>query len=586
MTVAPTDPRVEHDVIRGLLSRTPAVIGTNVVAALLFVGGLYETAGAAIVGWAVFYCALQGLRLVVWRGFRRDADPVAHAITWGRRQAMCMLVFGVAYGLPVLLMFPHDDLARQLFCLTALAVTAIGAGVTTLGYPPSLLAFIVPVLLQGAWRGWGEDGAVFAALAVCLVALIPVLAWFSVAQARVLRAALAARYENLALVAELTEQKQAAERANRAKSRFFAAASHDLRQPLQALGLHAAALRDSRRDAADARAVDQILSSIDALESLFDELLDISRLDAGHYKPALSHFSVRALFDRLGSHYGPLARRNGLALVFDDAGAVAHTDAVLIERVLGNFIANALRYASTGFVTVRCRPRGGHLVLEVADTGPGIPREEHERIFDEFYQLGNPERDRRKGMGLGLATVRRIAQLLDSRVMVDSEPGRGSVFAIEVPAGDAASVVAGPAVPAAPDLDALRGRVIGIVEDEVDVREGLVKILESWRCRPVPAASAVELAAAVKGEGLRLDAVLVDYRLREQENGLLAIRALRERFGAALPALIVSGDTSEDVLRDVRGAQLTLLAKPVRAARLRAALQHLLAADAAAVRTR
>jgi len=582
MSARPADPRVQHDVIRDLLARTPAVIGTNVVAALLFVGGLYETEGSAIVLWAVFYCLLQGPRLLVWRGFQRDADPLAHAAAWGRRHALCVLVIGAAYGLPVLLLFPHDDLARQLFCLSALAVTAIGAAVTNLGYPPSLLAFVVPSLLQGAVRAWGEDGAVFGALAVCLVALIPVLAYFSVSQARVLRLALAARYENLALVAELTEQKQAAERANRAKSSFFAAASHDLRQPLQALGLHAAALRETRRDPADARRVDQILSSIDALEALFDELLDISRLDAGHYRPALSHVPVSEVFERLEAACRPLARRSGLELAFDHAGAVAHTDAVLIERVLGNFLGNALRYTAAGFVTVRCLRRGDRLVLEVADTGPGIPREEQERIFDEFYQLANPERDRRKGMGLGLATVRRIARLLDCRVSVDSEPGRGSVFSIEVSAGEAAQVTAPSRVPAAADVDALRGRVIGIVEDEREVREGLVEVLASWRCEAVAAASAAELCAKLESGGLCPDAVVADYRLREQETGLSAIRALRMRFGAALPALIVSGDSSESVLREVREAALPLLAKPVRAARLRAALQHLLSDSAAA----
>ena len=398
-------------------------------------------------------------------------------------------------------------------------------------------------------------------------------------------------HENVELLEELRRKTELAEAAQRkaeqaslAKSQFFAAASHDLRQPLQALGLFAASLRETKREPEDARRVDQILSSVDALDSLFEELLDISKLDAGYVMPAASHFPAQALFERLKNTYAPLASKTGLALHLDDAGAVLNTDSVLLERVLGNLISNALRYTSAGSVHVRCEPKGERIAIAVSDTGPGIPRDEHERVFDEFYQLGNPERDRRKGLGLGLATVKRIGQLLGCRVTLDSQPGLGSVFAIEVPRGDSTQIASAPVAPSAADVDALRGKVIAVVDDERDVREGLAELLAMWRCKPVAAASARELLEQLELSGVRPDALIADYRLREHESGAGAIAALRARYGAALPALIMSGDTTPEIFQVAREQRLPLLSKPVRAARLRAALQHLLSGSREAAR--
>jgi CheY-like chemotaxis protein len=258
---------------------------------------------------------------------------------------------------------------------------------------------------------------------------------------------------------------------------------------------------------------------------------------------------------------------------------VLHTDSVLLERVLGNFISNALRYTPRGSVSVRCRDSGATVRIEVADTGVGIPREEHERVFDEFYQLGNPERDRRKGLGLGLATVKRMAQLLGCRVGVDSAPGRGSVFSVEVPLGDAERIASAPKAPKAEELDSLRGKVIAVVDDDRDVREGLAELLLQWRCNPVAAGSTADLLQQLGGQ--RPDAVIADFRLREHQNGVGAARALRERYGEALPVLIMSGDTTQEIFTAVREHRLPLLSKPVRAARLRAALLHLLSREPA-----
>jgi signal transduction histidine kinase/CheY-like chemotaxis protein len=573
--IAADDPRVRADLVRMLLSRTPAVIAANLLAAGLVTAALHATAGPGILAWFAVFALLQTGRYWVWQGFRREADPLAQAGRWARRHAWCLLVIGSAYGMPVLLFFPQGDVARELFCLAVIAVTAMGAVATTNGYPPSLAAFALPSLAQAAVRCLLEEGVVFDVLAVVFIVLPALLIYFSRSQTRAIREALQVRYENMALVEELREQKQAAERANLAKSRFFAAASHDLRQPLQALGLFTASLRDAERRPEDVRKFDQILSSVDALESLFDELLDVSRLDAGYVQPNPLHIDAARLFARLEAAYGPVAAKNGLALRFRRRPPALHTDPTLLERVLGNLISNALRYTLKGGVLVGWRRRGGRVSLEVWDTGIGIPREEFGAIFDEFYQLGNPERDRRHGLGLGLATVKRIAALLDSPLSLDSKLGRGSVFRVRVPAGNPAAVAAAPE-PAPLNIDALAGKVVAVIEDDGLVRDGLVTLLAQWRCRPVAAGSAQETLAVLESAGQPPDLAIADYRLRDHQTGITAIEQLRSRYGAGLPALLVSGDTTEELFRAARERSLIFIAKPVSSARLRAALLHLL----------
>lgn len=574
-TSAMSDPRVESDLIRGLISKTPVVVSANLLAGLLIAAALHATAGTAIVVWYCAFVALQIPRILIWKGFKRDCITPDRAMFWARRHAACLLVIGVAYGLPTLIFFPSDDFPRQIFCLAVIAVTAMGAVMTTLGYLPSLLAFSVPMLLQAAIRTRIEDGIVFDVLSVVFVMLGPMLVYVSVSQTRAMREALRVRYENTALVAELTEQKQAAERANLAKSRFFAAASHDLRQPLQALGLFAASLRDVERRPEDSRKFEQILSSVDALESLFDELLDVSRLDAGYVQPNIVHIDTARLFARLESAYGPVAAKNGLELRFRKNPPALLSDVILLERVLGNLISNALRYTLKGGVLVCWRKRHGNVRIEVWDTGIGIPRAEFSHIFDEFYQIGNPERDRRHGLGLGLATVKRVAALLNTPLSLNSEPDRGSVFRITVPAGDISAVVRA-APPVLANIDALAGKIIAVIEDEGTVREGLATLLAQWHCRPVTAASAQEALNALQQQKLKPDVILADYRLRDHRTGIDAIESLRTKFGTGIPALLVSGDTTEELFRAARERSLIFIPKPISSARLRAALLHLL----------
>ncbi len=375
---------------------------------------------------------------------------------------------------------------------------------------------------------------------------------------------------------ELRQQAEAArsraEAADRAKSRFLAAASHDLRQPLHALGLVAATLGERSSDAGTRSSVERIRTLVASLEALLSSLLDVSKLDAGAIVAAPRDFPLDPLFARIANDFAPEAGDAGLVLLVLPTRRVARSDPLLLERILRNLVANALKYTKRGGVLVGCRKRGSSLSIEVWDTGPGIPAAEQGRIFEEFYQLGNPGRDRSQGLGLGLAIVRRLAGLLGHDVDVKSRVGRGSVFRVRVPEGVAratSSVEAGD-----PQPGVLTGRRVLVVDDEATVREAMVDALAAWGCQGTAFAGALDVPPGTPAP----DAMIVDYRLAGGADGLTTLADLRARFGREIPALLVSGESSVAEIARIRASGIPLLHKPVPPARLRAALQFVLRA--------
>jgi two-component system, sensor histidine kinase len=588
MSRGAAEARIEHDRIHALYAQGPLASFIALVIGGMIVAAMWGTVPrAALLTWYALVMANQAVRVFLVRAFRRENPTGARLREWARRYTISMAVGAAIFGSVALFMFPLAAPLGQVFLMICVAGMAAGSITANAYHPPAMVAYLLLMLLPTFLRLVLEGTAEYVLLAFTYLFFLAVLMTFGRSQAALIRRSIAVGHENVDLVEELkrktalAEAAQAkAEQASLAKSQFFAAASHDLRQPLQALGLFAGSLREVNRDPENARRIDQILTSVDALESLFDELLDISKLDAGYVKPALAHFAAKTLFRRLENVSAPVARRSGLALAFDDAGAVLHSDPVLLERILGNLLSNALRYTTHGGVAVRCLQSGApgnpSWAIEVTDTGRGIPAQEHERVFEEFYQLDNPERDRRKGLGLGLATVRRMAQLLRCKVGLVSEVGKGTTFTVIVPAGDAARIAPAPAAPSAAEVDALQGRRVAVIEDERGVREGLVELLRQWRCEVVAAGSARELIAALAAARVTPDVIVADYRLREHESGAAAIAAVRAACGVALPALMISGDTTPEIFTVAREQNIPLLSKPVRAARLRAALQTLL----------
>lgn len=375
-------------------------------------------------------------------------------------------------------------------------------------------------------------------------------------------------------IAERTEQLAA---ANQAKTQFLAAASHDLRQPMHALALTVGELRQAARAPDLAALAQRIDRSVDALEDLLDALLDISQLDAGAITPQPTAFPLQSVLGRLGDELGPAAEAKGLRLRIVPTALWTESDPTLLGRMLLNLVSNAVRYTRDGGVVVGCRRRGAHADIVVADSGIGIAEGERARIFEEFYQAGNPERNRAKGLGLGLAIVQRLSRLLDHPVGVRSQPGRGSAFGIRVPivAPRAALQATTPTLEPGVELAGLR---VLVVDDEPDVREALGGVLARWGCSVEVAGSGAE-ALAIDGAPPVL--VLCDLRLRESESGLDVLDRLKGRWGASLQGVVVTAETAPERLEAVRARGYPVLHKPVRPARLRALAEQLVRERAA-----
>lgn len=363
--------------------------------------------------------------------------------------------------------------------------------------------------------------------------------------------------------------------ANLAKSRFLAAASHDLRQPMHALGLFVAQLHNRVADPQCRHIAAQAEVAVEALQELFDAILDVSRLDTGAVTPHIAAFELNGLLERLAASFAPAIHQKGLSLRVVPTSLAVRADAVLLERILINLLSNAVRYTERGGIVVCCRPRAGRVRIEVWDTGIGIPEAQQEAVFEEFFQAGNPERDQRRGLGLGLAIAARLAKLLGSRIELASRPHKGSVFAFELERVEVPVKLACELMPSA-ENESLQGASILLVDDDNLVQEAMHALLAHWGCAVTLAASGDEALAALEQRAQAPDAILCDYRLSAGETGIDAIRRLRHVWGLQIPASLVSGDTAPERVSEARRHGLTLLHKPVRPAKLRALLEHLL----------
>lgn len=374
---------------------------------------------------------------------------------------------------------------------------------------------------------------------------------------------------------ELVRAKEAAERANQAKSRFLAAASHDLRQPLQALAMFVEVLANREHSPQDVKLIERIRDAVAATDMLLSSLLDISKLEAGVVVPAVSAFNAQTVLERLRGEFEPQVAAAGLRLRVLPCALAVRSDQALLERILRNLLTNAIRYTEKGGILLGCRRRGNRLRFEVWDTGSGIPADQMKAIFKEFHQLGNPQRDRRQGLGLGLAIVERLGRLLDHEVLVRSTLHKGSVFAVEVP-------LAHPPVhkpkPVQLDLTIDNGRsMIAVIDDEPDVLDGLKLLLESWGHPVVTASSGEAAAAELLRRQLVPQLIIADYRLRNGSTGGQAIARMRMLLKAQVPAIILTGDTAPERLRMAKANGHGLLHKPVQAAELRSAIDAALA---------
>ena len=373
----------------------------------------------------------------------------------------------------------------------------------------------------------------------------------------------------------LEAARDAAVKADQEKSRFLAIASHDLRQPVHAIGLFAATLEKRLQGSAEEPLVRNLSRAIDGLDRSFNVMLDISRLDAGAIEPRVQQFPLRDLFRRLHMHFAGQAEEQGLGLRFSPGGKSISSDPQLLERILGNLVQNAIKYTERGGIVVVARSTESHIHVEVWDTGVGIRAADLRKIFDEFYQVGRGERVRTQGLGMGLAIVKRLVRLLGHELVVASRPGRGTMFRLRIALGglpDIQEITAGADTLPMP---LLQPRTVLVLDDEEAIREGLCGLLQEWGYDAIAAGSIAQAERAVALLDGPLDMILSDLHLGDGPDGIAGIEAIRRQCGCDVAAMLITGDTSHEEIRRATESGHPVLFKPVQPRKLYDALRGL-----------
>lgn len=513
----------------------------------------------------------------ITRGQHPDPDKMLPLLFWWR------VVISCSHAWLIVRVF-QQPVGDTHFVISAIVIGSAAASITPAAGQVRGFASWALILGGAAVLGWWSQGTFTGwALGMLLVCLFVIQALHVRDQGRALLQ-MVSLSESLRLERDRAEtERQRAEAASEAKTRFFAAASHDLRQPLHALAINAAtvqalALRDG--DATLGQVSQAIRRALNESLSLLDSLLEVSQLDAGAVKVEWEDLDLMALLRRIHETLLPLALSRGLDLRVvpppGDEPVIVRSDANLLRRMVHNLVGNALKFTTQGSVTIDVQvlplSAGRRVQVRVADTGPGIPREEQERVFEEFYQIGNPERDRSRGLGLGLAIVRRVSKLIDAPVALYSSPPFGSVFEIllQTPADAAAVATVADSADPAQSLKLASGRSVLIIDDEPGVRESLCTLMATVGWRPRAVADLAD-AQVLLAQGFEPDGLLVDFRLRAGASGLEALQVLRSQ-GCHAPAVLVTGDTEPSRITAARDAGLPVVYKPVDGERLLALL--------------
>ena len=589
ITLAPTpkrdlalEERIAQEQAVSLLGLTKAHPVSASFAGLVFWVSFYiQTPQPGILVWAALLHGTQLHRFYQAKVYDLMPVPERNIPLLIKQYTVAHGISGMVWGLAPWLFLPKGDIALtslvvlMLLCMSSVSMMALSNNRQALAFFNYPLALSLAASLFWQRDFWG----LFIGIAVLIYVQSSVRYGFK--QHQLLADSLRARYENEALAKDLEAQVRKVEQASQEKTRFFASASHDLRQPLHSLGLFGSAIQAHLKNTPQEPLANNLLQCVDALETSFSAMLDLSKLDAGVVVAHPAPVALAQVFRNLANTFGGQAESRGLSLRFRPGTKWAETDPALLERLLGNLIQNALKFTHSGGVTVVARGNDKRLRVEVWDTGCGIAEPELSRIFDEFYQVGNQERDRTLGLGMGLAIVKRLAILLETSVVVGSKVGKGSVFKIQLaqtsqrealPSFGARAISSGV-------FRALTGLRVLVIDDEASVRNSTSAALRLYGLQVEVAdglASARELVLALDGG---IDALITDYRLCKGDDGIEVSNHLNALLGRNIPTLLITGDTAPHRVRQAEVSGLRVLYKPVRISQMVEALRTQISAS-------
>jgi len=479
---------------------------------------------------------------------------------------------GFAWGMLPVLFFAEDNITYLVLIVALYTGYISGAQAVTFTFQPSFIGFTLGITIPFAGRMFYQGGELYNAIGGLSIFYIVMLIYVSKNTNKLFLESARAEYEHTLLVKDLAREKVATEKAMAAKDRFLASASHDLRQPLNAISLFVDALRPLQTKELGNEIVDKIRQSLKGLNGMLHSLLDISRLDADVVENLPRHISLNTLVSQLCDEYRGKAPHLDINCHIEQETIVL-ADPTILYRIVRNLIDNAVKYTPQGQINIHAQALGQYrLHLSVQDTGVGIPADKITTIFDEFEQLNNPERNREKGLGLGLAIVKRLCKIAGINIKVESTVGEGTIATLKLSTGSRHASLHEPMIS---NID-LNGKLALVVDDEPDILIGMRHLLSGWGCKVITCESLAQALEELSDQPRRPDFIISDLRLRGNEQGTDVIDAIRHEYNKDIPAVIVTGDTAPDRVANMQDSGLTVIYKPMEPDELKTQLGLLL----------
>lgn len=576
---ASTSSKVLQDQVRALEA---AAFGARIATIGMGVVGFWAYRHSAPIVWLSCWSAVQILFNLssILAGRRLRRLPLSTTNVWSRlrRSTVLPAINGLIWAAGIWIMWLPDNFPMQLMLIFFVLGISSGSLNSLKPYLPALFLFFIPCVgsIVVTTLLHFDQYSMFVATGALVY-----MAWSSVFAVTTHRALIRSLYNHYAveeLAIKLQAQKEIAEAATEAKSRFLAAASHDMRQPMHALNLYLGTLANLALPPAAQPVLDKVRECAQTMDDMFSALLNISTLDANALSAHFSTFPIANVLHKIHLEFSQQAHAKGLQLRIAPCSALIQSDPDLLENILRNLVSNAVRYTARGKILLGCRRTANGLRCGVYDTGIGIAPDQQQAIFEEFFQVGNRERDRAQGLGLGLAIGQRQARLIQAPLTLRSTIGRGSVFEIELPRSTALPLLPlpQPAVAAHVPASYLAAKLIVVVDDEAMILNASRLLLEQAQCSVITAGSGAEALQLLAASPRVPDALICDHRLRKDETGIEVIAALRNEFNREIPAVLITGDTSPQQLQAIASAGLSVLHKPIQGQLLQAMLIDLI----------
>lgn len=557
-------------VIASVYRQVPQSVLGSIVGGVALVAVFWQTHDQTwLLLWSIALLLESLARVRMAYAFRRATDTVTQVHAWASRWVATSGVAGLLWGTAGALFFASNEPLQQLVLVAVVLGVAFGSLTLYASHRPALWAFLPAALLPLIGRMVAEQNPAYYTAAIVMLAVFGFTTFFGRNFGEAMFESVKNNYENEVLVEQLIAEKRisddarrAAENATRSKTQFFAAASHDLRQPLQAVGIYVSLLKKRAQGPLEPL-VKNLSTAVESLSKLVEELLEISRLDSGSIQPRTQQVLVDEMFGLLEQEFMPQAAAKGLALRVRRAGYAIESDQLLLMRVLRNLLANAIRYTQRGGVLLAARPRGGLISLEVYDTGPGIRQQELDRIFEEFYRGESSKDQAGSGFGLGLSIVKRICSVLGHPLIVTTRPGSGTVFRVEVPLSAVPRrPVRGPAETTEAEIRTLSGHTLVVLEDNEEILNSLTKLLRSWGADILSATHFNSSLMKRLAQRKRIDLIVADQNLGNSAiSGVEAAFRIREIVGFPVPVIMLTAVHGLDVLAEFQRTMQQRMAK-------------------------